>query len=137
MIVGGYAVAFHGHPRFTKDIDVFFEPSAQNVQRLRNALIAFGFEEQNLPQEAFTAKKNVLSFGTAPTRVDLLNDIDGVQYAEAKKNVVRGTYGNVGVSFIGRDDLLRNKRATSRTQDKADAEELDQLQQLYNNTNID
>lgn len=126
MIVGGYAVAYHGHPRFTKDIDVFFDAREENVSRLREALIAFGFEEQDLPPEAFTTKGNVLTFGVVPTRVDLVNDIDGVAYEEAKPNVARGTYGGVEVTFIGFGDLIKNKQATPRIKDKADVEELTQ-----------
>ena len=126
MIVGGYAVAYYGHPRFTKDIDVFFDSTEDNVSRLRQALIAFGFREQDLLPEAFTTKGNVLTFGVVPTRVDLVNDIDGVTYEEARPNVVRGTYGGVEVTFIGLADLVKNKRATPRTQDKADVEELTQ-----------
>ncbi len=84
MIVGGYAVAYHGHPRFTKDIDVFFQLSEDNVGRLRQALIAFGFREEDLPLEAFTTVGNVLTFGVVPTRVDLINEIDGVTYEEAR-----------------------------------------------------
>lgn len=124
MIVGGYAVAFHGYPRFTKDIDVFFDASPENVARLRSVLIAFGFNEEDLPQESFTAADTVLSFGIAPTRVDLLNNIDGVRFEEAKPNVVRGTYGAVAVSFIGRDDLIRNKRASGRQQDQVDVDQI-------------
>ena len=124
MIVGGYAVAFHGYPRFTKDIDIFFEPAPENVAQLRAALVAFGFEEENVPESAFRTEGNILTFGVAPTRVDLLNSIDGVQYADAKPNAVRGTYGGVEVAFIGREDLIRNKRATPRDQDKIDAAEL-------------
>ncbi|HUW60688.1 MAG TPA: hypothetical protein VMZ06_06745 [Candidatus Bathyarchaeia archaeon] len=126
MIVGGYAVAFHGYPRFTKDIDIFFECSQENIARLRSALVAFGFTEEDLPEDAFATKGNVLTFGVAPTRVDLLNDIDGVRYADAKANIVRGAYGGVEVTFIGRDDLIQNKRAAPRSQDKVDAEELAQ-----------
>ena len=124
MIVGGYAVAYHGYPRFTKDIDVFFDSSDDNVDRLRNALIAFAFREEELPREAFTTKGHVLTFGVAPTRVDLINDIDGITYDEARPNAVRGTYGGVTVTFIGFNDLIRNKRSTPRTRDKADVEEL-------------
>jgi len=126
MIVGGYAVAYHGHPRFTKDIDLFFDPTDENVGRLRETLIAFGFQEQDLPLEAFTTKGNVLTFGVVPTRVDLINDIDGVTYEEARPNVVRGTYGGVEATFIGCADLIRNKQATPRAKDKADVEELTQ-----------
>jgi hypothetical protein len=126
MIVGGYALAFHGFPRFTQDIDIFFELSLQNVARLREALVEFGFTEQDLPEDAFTATGNILTFGVAPSRVDLLNDIDGVRYAQAKANIVRGKYGDVGVNFIGREDLIKNKLATPRPQDKLDIQSLTQ-----------
>ena len=126
MIVGGYAVAYHGHPRFTKDIDVFFRRTEDNVGHLRQALIAFGFHEEDLPFEAFMTVGAVLTFGVVPTRVDLINEIDGVTYEEARANVVRGTYGGVEVTFIGFDDLIRNKRATPRAKDKGDVEELTQ-----------
>ncbi len=127
MIVGGYAVAFHGYPRFTKDIDLFFDASLDNVARLREALVAFGFEPGDLSEEAFTTRGNILTFGVAPSRVDLINDIDGVRYSEARPDAVRGSYGRVEVSFIGRDALIQNKRATSRRQDKVDAEALTRL----------
>jgi len=126
MIVGGYAVAFHGHPRFTKDIGVFYLASGDNVVRLRAALLAFGFTAGELPTEAFCDPANVLTFGAAPSRVDLLSKIDGVNFHDAKNSVVRGRYGTVEVTFIGRDDLIRNKQSTKRTRDKADVEELTQ-----------
>jgi len=124
MIVGGYAVAFHGVPRFTRDIGIFYEATEENIGRLMRALGAFGFEEGDLAADEFRKKGTVLSFGVAPVRVDLLNDIDGITYAEAKPNVVCGTYGGVEANFIGLQDLLRNKRASSRGRDKADIEEL-------------
>jgi len=124
MIVGGYAVAYHGYPRFTKDIDLFFDPTDENAVRLRNALVAFGFEDDSLPPAVFTTKGNVLTFGVAPTRVDLINEIDGVTYEEARPNVARGKYGEVEVTFIGLHDLVSNKRATPRARDKGDMEEL-------------
>lgn len=130
MIVGGYAVAYHGYPRFTKDLDVFFDSSSDNIGRLREALIAFAFSEENLPYEAFATKGNVLTFGVVPARVDLINDIDGVTYDEARSNTIRGAYGGVKVTFIGIDDLLKNKRSTPRAKDKADVEELTDERQL-------
>ena len=122
MIVGGYAVAFHGFPRFTKDIDIFFDRSRENVDRLRQVVVEFGFLEDNIPRESLETLGSVI--GIAPVRIDLVNDIDGVAYAEAKTNVVRGRYGGVEVNFIGREDLLRNRRSTSRAKDNADVEEL-------------
>jgi hypothetical protein len=126
MIVGGYAVAYHGYPRFTKDIDVFFDPADDNVNRLRKALIEFGFHDEDLPAEAFTTKGNLLTFGVPPSRVDFVNDIDGVTFEQARPNIVRGDYGSIKVKFIGFDDLIRNKRATPRARDKGDVEELTQ-----------
>ena len=126
MIVGGYAVAYHGYPRFTKDIDVFFRMTPENAVRLQRVLVAFGFGEEDLPLGVFTTRGNVLTFGVVPTRVDLINDIDGVTYEDASCNVVRGTYGDVEVTFIGFDDLVRNKSATPRARDKGDIEELQQ-----------
>jgi len=124
MIVGGYAVAFHGFPRFTNDIDIFFNSSVENVTRLREALISFGFIEKDLPEEAFTKKGNILTFGVAPSRVDLFNDIDGVTFSDAKTKSVRGTYGRIQVTFIGFEDLIRNKKATPRPKDKLDVDAL-------------
>lgn len=124
MVVGGYAVAFHGFPRFTKDIDVFFDSSAANIPSLRNALVAFGFKETDLPDAIFTESGSVLTFGVAPVRIDLLNRIDAVEYQEARGRVVRGRYGSVEVSFIGREDLILNKLSTPRSKDRIDAEEL-------------
>jgi len=126
MIVGGYAVAYHGYPRFTKDIDLFFRLTRENALRLRRALLEFGFREEDLPLDAFTTAGNVLTFGVAPARVDLMNEIDGVTFDEAGPNAVRGRYGNVDVTFIGLADLVKNKQATPRVKDKGDVEELGQ-----------
>ena len=125
MIVGGYAVAFHGHPRFTKDIDVFFDATPANVALIQCALCEFGFSREDVPETLFLEPGNIMTFGAAPVRVDIIYEIDGVCYADAKANRVRGRYGSADVYFIGRDELIRNKQSTSRTQDKADAEELE------------
>ena len=125
MIVGGYAVAFHGAPRYTKDIDVFYDNGAENVARLQDALVAFGFSRSEVPAEIFTESGSIVTLGAVPTRVDFVNEIDGVDFALAKPNAVRGRYGDAEVTFIGRADLIRNKRSTHRTRDQSDAEELD------------
>ena len=125
MIVGGYAVAFHGHPRFTKDIDIFVDTSRANLENLCKALVAFGFSRESVSPELFEKKGNIVTFGVPPVRVDILNEIDGLSYEEAKPGKVRGEYGDVEVPFIGLADLLRNKKASRRTKDKADLEELE------------
>ncbi|MBX7257067.1 MAG: nucleotidyltransferase family protein [Candidatus Hydrogenedentes bacterium] len=127
MIVGGYAVAYHGYPRFTKDLDIFYDSSLENIERIRHVLLEFGFEPNDLSEKTFSEKGAIITFGVAPSRVDFLNDIDGVQFSAAKKQTVRGKYGKVHVSFISLDDLIKNKRATLRSQDKVDADELVQI----------
>ena len=124
MIVGGYAVAFHGYPRFTKDIDIFFQSETENIRRLKEALFSFGFAQDALPDRLFTEKGNIIKFGIEPIRVDLLNKIDGVEFEETALRAVRGQYGEVEVSFIGKDDLIANKEASGRAQDIADLEKL-------------
>ena len=124
MIVGGYAVAFHGFPRFTKDIDIFFAATDENVNRLHESLVAFGFPTESVPIDALLTPGNVIVIGVAPVRIDLVNTIEGVTFDSAKQNIVRGRYGSIEVSFIGREDLICNKKSTSRVKDKADVEEL-------------
>ena len=124
MIVGGYAVAFHGYPRFTKDIDVYFENSDKNINKIISALIEFGFSADELFPDVFKKPGNIITLGVAPVRVDFLNEIDGVCFTEVKTHRVRGKYGDVDVYFIGKEDLLKNKRSTPRTKDKVDAEEI-------------
>ena len=124
MIVGGYAVAYHGYPRFTKDIDIFFSDAAENLLRVQEVLVAFGFQIATVPLEALGKPDAVVAIGVEPVRIDLLNRIDGVTYEEARASTVRGRYGDVEVTFIGKEDLLRNKRATGRHRDLGDVEAL-------------
>ncbi len=124
MIVGGYAVAFHGFPRFTKDLDIFFADDFTNLQRLQRALVDFGFQASTIPLEALGRPDAVLAIGIEPVRIDLLNRIAGVTFKEARSQTVRGRYGAREVTFIGRDHLIRNKRSTGRQRDLGDVEEL-------------
>jgi len=124
MIVGGYAVAFHGFPRLTKDIDFYFDCSNDNVKNIISSLVEFGFPEKDLNFDMFTSEGNIITFGVEPVRVDFLNQISGVDFEEAWNSKVRGRYGNVQVNFIGRTQLIKNKTSTDRPKDKLDAEEL-------------
>ncbi|MBN2788844.1 MAG: nucleotidyltransferase [Candidatus Delongbacteria bacterium] len=124
VIVGGYAVAFYGYPRFTKDIDIFFKDSKENIIDLLAALKEFGFTEDDINENMFQTKGNIVTFGVEPVRVDFLNSIDGVSFDEAVQNKVRGKYDTVEVYFIGKEELIKNKLSTDRLQDKADVEEL-------------
>lgn len=124
VVVGGYAVAFHGYPRFTKDIDIFFKNSETNVKRIKKALISFGFTDKDLPDELFYEKGNIIQFGIEPLRVDIINEIDGVNIEDALKNSIRGKYGKVEINFIGINELIKNKESTGREQDIIDAKKL-------------
>lgn len=124
MIVGGYAVAFHGYPRFTKDLDIFFRNTGDNISRIIEALCQFGFPEEDLSPDIFSEEGNIITFGVAPVRVDFINTIDGITFEEARKGRLRGKYGDIEVNFIGKTELTQNKLSTNRTQDKADAEKL-------------
>ena len=124
-MVGGYAVAFHGQPRFTKDIDVFVEPSSDNAERLLAALADFGFAGLGLTAVDFTTPGRVVQLGIAPNRVDLLTAIDGVTFEEAWTRRVAGRFGSQEVDYIGLKDLIRNKQASGRPQDLLDVADLD------------
>lgn len=123
VIVGGYAVAFHGYPRFTKDIDIFYNPAESNTRKIRQSLIEFGFDPEEIPIQIFSPE-TILNFGIEPVRIDLLNKIDGVSFSEAIEHSVRGNYGNQKVTYIGINELMRNKNSTGRLQDAADMEKL-------------
>ncbi len=124
VVVGGYAVAFHGQPRFTKDIDVFVEPSPENAGRLLAALADFGFGGLGLTAADFSTPGKIVQLGVAPNRVDLLTTIDGVTFDEAWRGRVSGHYGSEAVDYIGLGDLIRNKRASGRPQDLLDLDGL-------------
>ena len=126
LIVGGYALAFHGAPRFTGDIDVFVEPTIQNAGRVLKALTEFGFGNLNLTVEDFSSPDKVVQLGVPPVRVDLVTAITGVSWKKAFDGRVPGTYGDIPVYFIGRSEFVENKRAVGRKKDLADLEALDE-----------
>jgi hypothetical protein len=124
LVVGGYAVAFHGRPRFTKDIDVLVEPAPDNAERLLSALADFGFGSLGLTIADFTSPGRIVQLGVAPNRIDLLTAIDGVTFDEAWAHRVAGPFGAATVDYIGLGDLIRNKQASARPQDLLDVEDL-------------
>jgi hypothetical protein len=124
MIIGGYAVAFHGYPRFTKDIDLWIAGDPENRARARFALEAFGAPANIASQLAGMADNEILYFGVPPGRVDVLLTIPGVEFEAAFKRAERSSWGEVEVVVIGRDDLIAAKRAAGRAVDLADADAL-------------
>lgn len=120
LIVGAHAVAFHAKPRFTKDIDIFVEPSRENTARLLVALADFGFGDVGLTAEDFSAPGRVVQLGYAPNRVDFMTSIDGVDFESAWRGRIAGHYGSTAVAYLGKDELIRNKLAAGRPQDQLD-----------------
>ena len=125
IIVGGHAVAYHGFPRFTGDIDIWVRPTIENGERLVDVLAAFGFGDCGVSASDFTIPERVVQLGTPPHRIDLLTSISAVEFSEAWDSRVNAALDGIGVSFLGRDALLRNKRAAGRAKDLADIEELE------------
>lgn len=123
LIVGGYAVAFHAKPRYTKDIDLLIERSPRNAARVLAALQDFfGASVAQLDRADFLDPDGILVLGVAPNRVDILNAIPGIEFAKSWKQRVESRYGRETVFFISRADLLRNKELVGRPVDRRDAE---------------
>lgn len=125
LVVGGYAVAAHGHPRYTKDLDVWVWIDDTNAGRLVSALDDFGFGSLGLTASDFTSEQTVVQLGYPPKRIDVLTSIDGVRFDDCWANRVEIAVGDVAVPFIAASDLVINKRASGRLQDLADAAAID------------
>jgi len=124
LLVGAYALAVHGFPRATKDIDVFVWASPENAANLMRALGRFGAPVNDFSAADFATEGTVLQIGGGPRRIDILTRIDGVKFAEAYSRRVTVRLEGLDVPVISREDLIANKRATGRTQDLADIERL-------------
>lgn len=124
LIVGGYALAFHGAPRFTGDLDIMVKPDFNNAILLLTALNEFGFGSIGLTIEDFVHPDKVVQLGVPPVRVDLITSISGVSWDEAWKSKTLGDYGGAPVFYIDKKHLVINKRATGRKKDLAELEAL-------------
>jgi len=124
LIVGAYALAFHGAPRYTGDIDILVKPDASNAQRILAALDEFGFASVGLAAEDFESPDKVVQLGVPPVRVDIITSMTGVSWGEAFSGKAEGKYGDVSVHYIGREQFVANKRALGRRKDLADLEAL-------------
>jgi predicted nucleotidyltransferase len=124
LIVGGYALAFHGVPRYTGDIDIFVKPDTENALRILKALDEFGFGSLDLKEEDFRSPNKVVQLGYPPVRIDIMTSISGLSWDEAYEELDKGKYGNVPVYYIGLNHYILNKRASGRKKDIADLEAL-------------
>jgi hypothetical protein len=124
VIVGAFALAFHGAPRFTGDLDVFVKSNSTNSKRLIEALTDFGFGSVGLSRGDFEKPDQVVQLGVPPVRIDLITGISGVSWEQADSGGIVADLGGVPVRFISRNHLIANKRAAGRKKDLADLEAL-------------
>ncbi len=125
-MVGAHAVAFHSKPRFTKDLDVLLEPSEENAARVLQALADFGFGSLDLTVRDLASAGRVIQLGFPPARIDLLTSIAGVSFEVAWAGRQQGAYGSTQVNYLGKAELIRNKRTVARPQDLMDLDWLEE-----------
>lgn len=124
LVVGAYAVAYHGHPRYTADIDLFIDRSHENAERLMQVIEQFGFADLNVSVDDFLQEDQVIQLGISPNRIDLLTFLSGVSFHDAWASREYSELDGLTVPFISKEMLKRNKAASGRTQDLADLEHL-------------
>jgi hypothetical protein len=127
LVVGAYALAVHGTPRATGDIDVWVEPTTENAQRVYRGLQVFGAPLDALRLEDLCTPGIVFQMGLPPRRIDILTEISGVEFEDAWPNRTEAQFGEVTVPVIGARDFIENKRQTGRPKDLIDARELSEL----------
>jgi hypothetical protein len=132
LVVGAHAMAAHGVPRATGDIDILIRPQAENARRFYEAILEFGapVAQHGITPSDFTKPGTVYQIGLPPRRIDVLTEISGVTYDEASSSALVGNFGSHTVRFIGLKALIQNKQTTGRTKDQADVQLLLELQKL-------
>lgn len=124
LVIGGYAVALHGYPRYTKDIDIWIDMSPRNAARMVKALEQFGFGSLGLQAADFVIPDQIIQLGYPPNRIDLITTPPGVDFDTCYPARVQVVIDDITVSFIDRESLIRTKKASGRLQDLADLENL-------------
>ena len=127
MVVGGYALAFHGKPRHTGDLDIWIDLSDDNAMKMVQVLNDFGMSSLGLTKIDFLQKGGITQIGYPPLRIDILNEIDGVDFSEAYANMRVIDIDGLQVNYIGLNDLIKNKQASGRKQDITDVNALNKL----------
>ena len=126
LVVGAHALAFYGAPRFTGDLDILVRPEGENARKILKSLADFGFGSLKLGEKDFTQSGNVIQLGHPPVRIDIITSLTGVSWEEIESGKEPGTLGSVEVFYIGKKELIQNKRALGRKKDMADIEALDE-----------
>lgn len=124
MVVGAHALAFHGRPRHTGDLDIWIKPSSANADKMVKVLKDFGFGSLGLTKEDFIKENNVTQLGYPPLRIDILNAISGVDFEDAYKGKIDAEVDDLQISYINIKDFIANKQASGRAKDLGDIEAL-------------
>ncbi|MCH7722830.1 MAG: hypothetical protein IIC76_05740 [Bacteroidetes bacterium] len=124
LVIGGYAVAYHGYPRATGDIDIWITTNPDNAKKIVQAIKEFGFADPDISEEIFLKEDQVIRMGVPPLRIELLTTISGVDFKSCYANRIDETLDDVTISFIGLEDLKQNKKASGRHIDLNDLERL-------------
>jgi hypothetical protein len=124
LVVGAFAVAYHGFPRYTGDLDILVRPHPENARRILEVLSQFGFGKLGIEIEDLETPGKVVQLGVQPNRIDLVTALSGLSFEEAWASREAAHLDGVPVEFIGRTALIRNKENTGRGKDRGDAEEL-------------
>jgi predicted nucleotidyltransferase len=127
MVVGGYALAFHGKPRHTGDLDIWINTTEDNAEKLIHTIKEFGLSSLGLTKSDFMQEGYVTQIGYPPLRIDILNSIDGVQFETAFLNKLLVDVNGIEIKYIGLRDFIDNKNASGRSQDIADVKEIKKL----------
>jgi hypothetical protein len=124
LLIGGYAVSYHGYPRTTADMDVWIATDAENAQKMVAVLNQFGFRGPDVSPDLFLRPNQVTRMGYPPVRIEILTSVSGLDFAEAYAQRVEDVIDGVPITIIGREHLKINKRASGRSKDVADLENL-------------
>lgn len=129
LVVGGYAVIHHSQPRYTKDLDLWVEPTVENARRVASAFLKFGLPMAGVTQEDFATEGTQFFIGVPPCAFDFLTTISGLVFAEAWENRVASDEHGLPIWYLGKDDLISAKKSAGRLQDLADIEEIQRTQE--------
>jgi hypothetical protein len=124
LLIGAYAMAAHGFPRATADIDIYVKPDSENASKLYKTLVEFGTPLENVSQDDFAKPGIILQIGVAPRRIDIITTIDGITYNEASEGKEIIEIENLLIPIISRENLIINKMSTGREKDEIDARNL-------------
>lgn len=124
LVVGAHAVVYYSEPRYTKDLDIWINPTPANAKRVFHALQSFGAPLKDMTPAKFTEQDLIYQIGVAPNRIDIIMSIAGVQFTAAWAKRAGSTYDGIPIPILGKASLMRTKQATGRPQDLLDLEKL-------------